>query len=81
MDRQNDLVSTLLTIGLLVLIAFQLLTLRAPAQPIDYSDFRRLVAARQVDNLEITPTRITGNLRMPSAGALLTARPGAACDC
>ncbi|MGN6319476.1 ATP-dependent zinc metalloprotease FtsH [Trinickia sp.] len=73
MDRQNDLVSTLLTIGLLVLIAFQLLTLRAPAQPIDYSDFRRLVAARQVDNLEITPTRITGNLRMPSAGALLTA--------
>ena len=73
MERQNDLFSTLLTIGLLVLIAFQLLTLRTPSQPIDYSDFRRLVAARQVDDLVITPTRITGSVRMPGASALLTA--------
>ncbi|PMS17201.1 cell division protein FtsH [Trinickia dabaoshanensis] len=73
MDRKNDLVSTLLTVSLLVLIAFQLLTLRAPAQPVDYSDFRRLVAARQVDDLEITPTQITGTVRMPGASALLPA--------
>ena len=73
MDRKNDLVSTILTVSLLVLIAVQLLTLRAPAQPIDYSDFRRLVAARQVDNLEVTPTQITGNVRMPGASALLPA--------
>jgi ATP-dependent Zn protease len=73
MDRKNDWISTLLTVSLLVLIAFQLLTLRAPAQPVDYSDFRRLVAARQVDDLEITPTQITGSVRMPGAGALLAA--------
>ena len=73
MDRKNDLVSTILTVSLLVLIAVQLLTLRAPAQSIDYSDFRRLVAARQVDDLEITPTQITGSVHMPGAGPLLTA--------
>ncbi|GLU33768.1 ATP-dependent zinc metalloprotease FtsH [Trinickia caryophylli] len=78
MERKNDLLSTIVTIGFLALIAFQLLTLHAPAHQIDYSDFRRLLAAKQVDNLEVSPTQISGVVRMPGAAPLLSASDAAA---
>ncbi|WP_407670910.1 ATP-dependent zinc metalloprotease FtsH [Paraburkholderia franconis] len=43
-----------------------------------YSDFQQLVAARQVDDLEVTPTRISGTLKMPGAASLLPASDAAA---
>jgi cell division protease FtsH len=54
-------------------IVGQFLMLHGTTTEIAYSDFQQLVTARQVDDLEVTPTRITGSLRMPSAASLLPA--------
>ena len=78
MEQKSELLSTLVSIGLIALIVFQVLSMRAPAQSIAYSDFERLVAAREVDDLDVGPAQISGHLRMPGAAALLPASDAAA---
>jgi cell division protease FtsH len=78
MEQKSELLSTLVSIGLIALIVFQVLSMRAPAQSIAYSDFERLVTARDVDDLDVGPAQISGHLRMPGAAALLSASDAAA---
>ncbi|WP_243469123.1 ATP-dependent zinc metalloprotease FtsH [Paraburkholderia sp. PGU19] len=59
-------------------VAVPLLTAQRMTTEIAYSDFQKLVAARQVADLEVTPTRITGMLDMPGAASLLPASDAAA---
>ena len=56
-----------------MVVALRFLTLEGVTTEIAYSDFQQLVAARQLDDLEVTPTRVTGSLRMPGAASLLPA--------
>ncbi|WP_248295095.1 ATP-dependent zinc metalloprotease FtsH, partial [Paraburkholderia sp. UYCP14C] len=56
-----------------IVFALRLLVSHAPTIDVAYSDFLQLVAARQVQDLVVTPTRITGTLRMPGAAAWLPA--------
>jgi len=77
MEKKFDSGSIVLFIGVLVLLAAQVLWL-APAPPaIAYSDFQRLLAAHEVDSLVITPTRISGELRSEQAKASLPASDAA----
>jgi cell division protease FtsH len=73
MDQRKNLFGYLITFAFAVLIAFQLMQARAPSQEIAYSDFRALLAARDVDDLVVTPTEISGSVRMPQAAGLLPA--------
>ncbi|WP_053860354.1 ATP-dependent metallopeptidase FtsH/Yme1/Tma family protein [Paraburkholderia graminis] len=41
-----------------LLAALQFMPRQDPTTEVAYSDFRQLVAEKQVDNLEVTPTRI-----------------------
>jgi cell division protease FtsH len=78
MEKKFDSGSIVLVIGLLFLMALQLLWL-APSEPaLAYSDFRRLLDQHQVDNLVVSPTRITGELRSEQARATLPASDAAA---
>ncbi|MGN6808468.1 MAG: ATP-dependent zinc metalloprotease FtsH [Trinickia sp.] len=76
--KKNDYLSVAITLGLAMLLIFQLLTGSPPAREIAYSDFRTLLAAKQVDALVVTPTQIAGEIRMPAAAALLAASDAAA---
>lgn len=71
--RRLDAASIALTLFFVLLAAMQFLALQDGITEVAYSDFRQLVAARQVDNLEVTPTRIRGSLRMPGAAPYLPA--------
>jgi cell division protease FtsH len=75
-----DVVTIGLILGLALLLAVQLIGQKKVAWPIAYSDFERLVDARQIDDLEISPTQITGRLKMPSAAKWLPASDAAAFD-
>ncbi|WP_419539622.1 ATP-dependent zinc metalloprotease FtsH [Paraburkholderia bengalensis] len=71
--RWFDLAGSAFTFLFVLLIALQFMTLQGRTTEIAYSDFQQLVAARQVKDLEVTPTRISGSLRMPGAATFLTA--------
>ncbi|WP_042338968.1 ATP-dependent zinc metalloprotease FtsH [Paraburkholderia ferrariae] len=78
MKNKFDPGSLAFFLGLLLLVPLLFLWL-APSEPaIAYSDFRRLLDEHQVDNLEISPTRITGELRSEQAKAMLPASDAAA---
>ncbi|WP_233856785.1 ATP-dependent zinc metalloprotease FtsH [Paraburkholderia sp. HD33-4] len=61
----------MLFVGLV--FALRLLASQVATVDVAYSDFLQLVAERQVQDLVVTPTRITGTLRMPGAAAWLPA--------
>ena len=73
MRKPYDLTTLVFAIVLTLLFLYVPLVFAPFEQTIAYSDFQRLVAAKQVDDLEITPTRISGSLRMPGAAPLLDA--------
>ncbi|WP_043285471.1 ATP-dependent zinc metalloprotease FtsH [Paraburkholderia oxyphila] len=78
MENKLDSGSIALFIGLLFLVALQLFWATPGVPPIAYSDFRRLLDAHEIDNLVISPTRITGELRSEQAKAALPASDAAA---
>ncbi|MBV8260459.1 MAG: AAA family ATPase, partial [Paraburkholderia sp.] len=78
MEKKFDSGSIVLFVGVLVLLAAQVLWLAPAAPTIAYSDFQRLLAAHEVDSLVITPTRISGELRSEQAKASLPASDAAA---
>ena len=78
MESKKDYLSIVMTLGFALLLAFELLAMRTPSQEIAYSDFRTLLAAKSVDELVITPSQISGSLRMPAAARLLPASDAAA---
>ena len=78
MERKFDPGSIVLFIGVLVLLAAQVLWLTPTVPAIPYSDFQRLLAENEVDNLVVTPTRISGELRSEQAKATLPASDAAA---
>ncbi|KAK45617.1 cell division protein FtsH [Caballeronia jiangsuensis] len=57
--------------GFLVLLLSDLALFNTRAREISYSDFQTLLRTAQVDNLEISPTRIDGTIRSPEALARL----------
>jgi cell division protease FtsH len=71
--RSLDVTSVALTLFFSVVIALQFLALRGKSVELAYSDFQSLVAAKQVDNLEVTPTRTSGTLKLPGAADWLPA--------
>ncbi|KJR91440.1 ATP-dependent zinc metalloprotease FtsH [Burkholderia pseudomallei] len=73
MKSETGYMGFVVVLVFMVLLALQLATLSAPATQIAYSDFRKLAAAAQLDDLEVSPTRITGVLRSASAAAALPA--------
>ncbi|WP_261543356.1 ATP-dependent zinc metalloprotease FtsH [Burkholderia multivorans] len=77
MKKSFDYSGLLIPIAFAVLVAFQLLARQPAATSISYSDFRHLVEARLVDDLEIGRSSISGTLRMPAAGAALPASDAA----
>ncbi|NLP64588.1 ATP-dependent zinc metalloprotease FtsH [Paraburkholderia sacchari] len=78
MDKKFDSGGIVFMVGLLLLLALQLFW-TAPGVPLlAYSDFLRLVDAHAVDNLAISPTRITGELRLERAKTMLPASEAAA---
>jgi cell division protease FtsH len=76
--RWFDLLSLALTMFFVMVVVLQFLTVRGMTTEIAYSDFQQLVAAGQVADLEVTPTRIMGTLKMPGAASLLPASDAAA---
>ncbi|MDR6203923.1 ATP-dependent zinc metalloprotease FtsH [Paraburkholderia graminis] len=79
MEEKSDYTGLVIMLGIILLLAAQLFWLQSASQAaIAYSDFQRLVAAAEVEDLEISPTRITGKLRMPNAAASLSASEVAA---
>jgi cell division protease FtsH len=73
MNDKSTLTSVLMTVGFMLLLVAQIFLFRQPTVTIAYSDFHRLLAARQLDDLEISPAQITGSVRMPGAAPLLPA--------
>ncbi|MDN7675125.1 ATP-dependent zinc metalloprotease FtsH [Burkholderia oklahomensis] len=73
MKSETGYLGFVVVLVFMVLLALQLATLSAPATQIAYSDFRKLAVAAQVDDLEVSPTRITGVLRSSAAAAALPA--------
>uniref|UniRef100_E1TJF9 ATP-dependent zinc metalloprotease FtsH n=1 Tax=Burkholderia sp. (strain CCGE1003) TaxID=640512 RepID=E1TJF9_BURSG len=71
--RWSDATTIAFTLFFFLLAALQFLMFQSPTTEVAYSDFQKLVAARQVENLEVTPTQIRGTLRMPGAASLLPA--------
>ena len=57
-----DLVSIASTMFFVMVVVLQFTTTE-----IAYSDFQHPVAAEQVADLEVAPTRITGTLKIPGA--------------
>jgi cell division protease FtsH len=72
-----DPASTALMVFVAIVLALQFLTMRTMTVDVAYSDFQQLVAARQVKDLVVTPTRITGTLSMPGAAGWLPASDAA----
>lgn len=73
MNDKSNLTSVWITVGFMLLFVAQIFLYRQPIETIAYSDFRRLLVARQLDNLEIGPAQITGSVRMPGAAPMLPA--------
>ncbi|BCZ84505.1 ATP-dependent zinc metalloprotease FtsH [Paraburkholderia terrae] len=71
--RWFDLAGVVATMFFVVVMALPFLTLRGLTTEIAYSDFQQLVTAGLVTDLEITPTRVSGALKMPGAASLLPA--------
>ncbi|WP_321924726.1 ATP-dependent zinc metalloprotease FtsH [Paraburkholderia guartelaensis] len=78
MEKKSDIASIAIFIGVLVLLAAQVLWFAPAAPAVAYSDFQRLLAAHEIDNLVVTPTRISGELRSEHAKASLPASDAAA---
>ncbi|MFX1674950.1 ATP-dependent zinc metalloprotease FtsH [Paraburkholderia sp. A2WS-5] len=78
MEKKFDSGGVVFFIGLLLLLALQLFWGTPNVPPLAYSDFLRLVDAHAVDNLVISPTRITGELRTEQAKTMLPASEAAA---
>jgi cell division protease FtsH len=75
MNDKSNLTGVWITVGFMLLFVAQIFLYRQPIETIAYSDFHRLLVARQLDNLEIGPAQITGSVRMPGAAPL---RPASA---
>jgi cell division protease FtsH len=73
MNEKSNFTGFLIPVGVVLLLLAQIFLYRQPIEPIAYSDFHRLLVARQLDNLEIGTEQITGSVRMPGAAALLPA--------
>ncbi|SDI34582.1 ATP-dependent zinc metalloprotease FtsH [Paraburkholderia phenazinium] len=73
MNEKSSLTSVLIVIGFITLMAAQLFLYRVPSETIAYSDFHKLLVARQLDNLEIGSEQISGSIQMPAAAPLLPA--------
>ncbi|CAM2195099.1 ATP-dependent zinc metalloprotease FtsH [Paraburkholderia sp. A1RI_3L] len=78
MEKKSDYTGVLITMTFVAIVIVQLLMLKTTSTTIAYSDFHRLVASAQVQDLEIGPTTIAGTLRMPDAAAALPASDAAA---
>ncbi|TDV38884.1 membrane protease FtsH catalytic subunit [Paraburkholderia caballeronis] len=78
MDKKLDLTGIVLFASLALIIGLQLLSLRSSTPQIAYSDFQKLLDERQIDDLTISPTLITGGLRSSDAHGLLPASDAAA---
>ncbi|MGN6668576.1 MAG: ATP-dependent metallopeptidase FtsH/Yme1/Tma family protein, partial [Trinickia sp.] len=86
MDRRKDLlgpffmmaIGPLIMTALVILLTFGFIPTKPRTQEIAYSDFHTLLAARQIDDVVVTPSEITGHVRMPGGQALLPASEGAA---
>ncbi|CAM2188649.1 ATP-dependent zinc metalloprotease FtsH [Paraburkholderia sacchari] len=78
MDKKFDSGGIVFVVGLLLLLGLQLLWAAPSVPPLAYSDFLRLVDAHAVDNLAVSPTRITGELRLERAKPMLPASEAAA---
>lgn len=74
MKKKYDTGGIVLFIGL----ALQLFLTTPSVPPIAYSDFVHLLDEHEVDNLVISPTRITGELSSEHARAMLPASDAAA---
>ncbi|WP_176081563.1 ATP-dependent zinc metalloprotease FtsH [Paraburkholderia tropica] len=77
MEKRFDYGSIAFFVGLLLMVALQLFWSTPSVPQMAYSDFVRLLDAHQVDNLVISPTRITGELRSEQARATLPASEAA----
>ncbi|WP_087648954.1 ATP-dependent zinc metalloprotease FtsH [Caballeronia choica] len=80
MDKKVDFSNIVVIIGVMGFVALliaEVLLIKTPFAPIPYSDFHKLLVARQVDNLEISPTRVTGTVRTAAGVALLPASDAA----
>lgn len=73
MNEKSNYTGVLIPIGVVLLLLAQIFLYRQPTEAIAYSDFHRLLVARQLDNLEIGSDQITGSVRMPGAAPLLPA--------
>jgi cell division protease FtsH len=86
MDRRKDLlgpffmmaIGPLIMTALVILLTFGFIPTKPRTQEIAYSDFHTLLAARQIDDVVVTPSEIAGHVRMPGGQALLPASEGAA---
>jgi cell division protease FtsH len=75
-----DMVTVVAILLVVLLLTVQLNGLRKAVHPVAYSDLIRLIDAKQVDDLEIGSSRITGKLKVPGAAALLPASDAATLD-
>ncbi len=76
MDKKSafpSVITILGIVGFVALIVGQALLTNTRFETIQYSDFRKLLAANQVDDLQIGQTHVTGNVRSPAAIAMLSA--------
>jgi cell division protease FtsH len=73
MNDKVSLSGVWVPIGIALLLMAQIFLHRPPSETLAYSDFHRLLVARQLDNLEIGSDQITGSVRMPEATPLLPA--------
>ncbi|ASW00413.1 ATP-dependent zinc metalloprotease FtsH [Paraburkholderia aromaticivorans] len=73
MNEKSSFTGVLIPLGVIMLLLAQIFLYRQPSEAIAYSDFHRLLVARQLDNLEIGSDQITGSVRMPGAAPLLPA--------
>jgi cell division protease FtsH len=76
--RWSELSGIAFALVFLLLAALQFMSLQDSTTEVAYSDFKQLVAEKQLNNLEVTPTRIRGTLRMPGAASFLPASDAAA---
>jgi cell division protease FtsH len=78
--KKFDISSTLISIcilGFLALLLSEIAVMNSPSAEISYSEFERLLAAGQLNNLQIGPSTITGEIRGPGALAMLRASEAA----
>ncbi|RDU99371.1 ATP-dependent zinc metalloprotease FtsH [Trinickia dinghuensis] len=73
MEHRKDYLAIVMAMGFMLLLGFEMLAGRTQSQEIAYSDFRTLLVAKDVGELVITPSQISGNVHMPAAVSLLPA--------